>query len=169
VAVCVRGWLSGNLRAVPRPVTIRRALPFFLRQHGVSSLSGFFEPEIILHSRAAPILRSARINLVKIITYALIAILVLLQYPLWLGSGGVLAVWRLKHEITAQKLENAELKERNLAVEADVNDLKQGFAAIEERARTELGMVKKGEVFYQVIEQTHDKSPPASEKKKKEK
>ena len=91
-------------------------------------------------------------KLVKIAAYVLLAILVLLQYPLWFGNGGVIAVWRLDREITAQEQENARLKDRNQALEADVNDLKQGLAAIEERARTELGMVKKGEVFYQVIE-----------------
>ena len=90
-------------------------------------------------------------SLVKIATYVLLAILVLLQYPLWFGNGGVFAVWRLNREIAAQEQENARLKDRNQALEADVNDLKQGLAAIEERARTELGMVKKGEVFYQVI------------------
>jgi len=89
---------------------------------------------------------------VKIATYVLLAILVLLQYPLWFGNGGVIAVWRLDREIAAQEQENAQLKDRNRALEADVNDLKQGLAAIEERARMELGMVKKGEVFYQVIE-----------------
>jgi cell division protein FtsB len=89
---------------------------------------------------------------VKIATYVLLAILVLLQYPLWFGSGGVFALWRLNREIAAQEQENASLKDRNQALEADVNDLKQGLAAIEERARTELGMVKKGEVFFQVIE-----------------
>ena len=103
---------------------------------------------------------------VKIATYVLLAILVLLQYPLWLGSGGVFAVWRLHREIAAQEQENAQLKDRNQALEADVNDLKQGLAAIEERARTELGMVKKGEVFFQVIEQPRDKTPPADEKSK---
>jgi len=103
---------------------------------------------------------------VKIATYALLAILVLLQYPLWFGSGGVVAVWRLNREIAAQEQENAQLKDRNQALEADVNDLKQGLAAIEERARTELGMVKKGEVFFQVIEQPHDK-PPLADKKTK--
>lgn len=99
-------------------------------------------------------------NLVKVATYVLLGILVLLQYPLWFGSGGVIAVWRLNREIAAQQQENAQLKDRNQALEADVNDLKQGLEAIEERARTELGMVKKGEVFYQVIEEPQDKSPP---------
>ena len=88
----------------------------------------------------------------KIAAYVLLAILVLLQYPLWFGSGGVIAVWRLNQEISAQKEENASLKDRNQALEADVNDLKQGLEAIEERARSELGMVKKGETFYQVID-----------------
>ena len=97
---------------------------------------------------------------VKIATYVLLAILVLLQYPLWFGNGGVFAVWRLNREIAAQEQENAQLKDRNQALEADVNDLKQGLAAIEERARTELGMVKKGEVFYQVIEAPKPASRP---------
>ena len=103
---------------------------------------------------------------VKIATYALLAILMLLQYPLWFGNGGVLAVWRLNREIAAQEQENARLKDRNQALEADVNDLKQGLAAIEERARAELGMVKQGEVFFQVIEQPRDKAPAADKKSK---
>jgi cell division protein FtsB len=103
---------------------------------------------------------------VKIATYVLLAILVLLQYPLWFGNGGVFAVWSLNREIAAQEQENARLKDRNQALEADVNDLKQGLAAIEERARTELGMVKKGEVFFQVIEQPRDKAPPADSSKR---
>ena len=97
-------------------------------------------------------------NFVKIATYVLIGLLVLLQYPLWFGSGGVLAVWRLNREISTQQQENAKLKDRNEALEADVNDLKQGLDAIEERARMELGMVKKGETFFQVIEEPRDKT-----------
>src|SRR3990170_134857 len=89
---------------------------------------------------------------VKIATYALLAILVLLQYPLWFGNGGVFAVWRLNRQIAAQEQENARLKDRNQAIEADVNDLTRGRGAMEERAGTERGMVKKGEVFYRVIE-----------------
>jgi cell division protein FtsB len=88
----------------------------------------------------------------KFLIYTLIGLLVVLQYPLWFGSGGVLTLWRLNREIAAQKVDNAQLKERNAALEAEVNDLKQGYEAIEERARTELGMVKKGETFYQVID-----------------
>lgn len=88
----------------------------------------------------------------KIIHYVLIGLLVLIQYPLWFGSGGVLALWQLKREIAAQRAENARLKERNEALAAEVNDLKQGLEGIEERARMDLGMVKQGETFFQVIE-----------------
>jgi len=91
-------------------------------------------------------------NLVKIATYVLLVILILLQYPLWFGDGGVIAVWRLNREIAAQQKENAQLKDRNQTLEAQVNDLKQGLEVIEGRARSELGMVKKGETFYQVID-----------------
>ncbi|MBS1235667.1 MAG: cell division protein FtsB [Proteobacteria bacterium] len=91
---------------------------------------------------------------VKIIFYLLIGILLGLQYPLWLGDGGVLALWKLKQEIAVQKLENSGLKERNLALEAEVRDLKEGYEALEERARAELGMVRRGETLYQIIERT---------------
>jgi cell division protein FtsB len=91
---------------------------------------------------------------VKIVLYMLTGILLGLQYPLWLGDGGVLALWKLKWEIAVQKLENSGLKERNLALEAEVRDLKEGYEALEERARAELGMVRRGETLYQIIERT---------------
>ena len=91
-------------------------------------------------------------SFVKIAAYALLAILVLLQYPLWFGDGGVIAVWRLNREIAAQQKENAQLKDRNQTLEAQVNDLKQGLEVIEGRARSELGMVRKDEIFFQVID-----------------
>ena len=97
----------------------------------------------------------------KIATYALLVVLALLQYPLWFGSGGIITVWQLNSDIATQEQENARLKDRNQALEADVNDLKQGLAAIEERARTELGMVKKGEIFFQVIDPKPMALPPA--------
>ncbi len=82
----------------------------------------------------------------------MIVLLLALQYPLWFGNGGVVAVWRLKREIAEQRAENERLRARNEALTADVIDLKQGLAAIEERARIELGMIKRGETFYQVID-----------------
>lgn len=100
----------------------------------------------------------------KIAAYVLVGFLLLLQYPLWLGDGGALAVWRLKGDIAAQQEENARLTERNLVLEAEVNDLKQGLAAIEERARSELGMVKPGETFYQVIDPKPEKQAGAKKR-----
>jgi len=88
----------------------------------------------------------------RLLVYCLVGLLVVLQYPLWFGSGGVLALWRLNREIAAQQADNLGLKERNAALAAEVNDLKQGYEAVEERARSELGMIKKGETFYQVID-----------------
>lgn len=101
----------------------------------------------------------------KILFYILIGILIGLQYPLWLGDGGALALWKLKREITLQQTENAQLKERNQALEAEVRDLKEGYEALEERARAELGMVRRGETFYQIIENSGDVPPSSSRKK----
>lgn len=94
----------------------------------------------------------------KIALYILLGILIGLQYPLWLGDGGLLALWKLKHEISLQKKENTKLQERNLALEAEVLDLKQGYEALEERARAELGMVRRGETLFQIIERPDGKS-----------
>lgn len=88
----------------------------------------------------------------KTFFYVLLGILIGLQYPLWLGDGGLLSLWKLGHEIEMQKTENSRLRERNLALEAEVRDLKEGVEALEERARSELGMVRRGETFYQMIE-----------------
>jgi cell division protein FtsB len=82
----------------------------------------------------------------------LIAILVYLQYQLWFGNGSVQDVWQLHQEVEMQRQENLELRERNAALQAEVEDLQQGYDAIEEHAREDLGMVKKGETFYQVVE-----------------
>ena len=73
-----------------------------------------------------------------------------LQYPMWLGKGGWLQVRELGREVEAQRAANATLKARNDALDAEVRDLKTGSEAIEERARSELGMVRSDEVFFQV-------------------
>lgn len=88
----------------------------------------------------------------KIILYALLAALLGLQYPLWFSGGGLPAIWQLRKEIEVQKAENTQLMQRNQTLEAEVDDLKQGLAAIEERARTGLGMVRKGETYYQILD-----------------
>jgi len=82
----------------------------------------------------------------------LIILLVYLQYRLWLGDGGLLDLWGVHQEVEAQRAENARLRERNEALNAEVLDLKQGLDAIEERAREDMGMVKEGETFYQIVE-----------------
>lgn len=85
----------------------------------------------------------------------LVGLLLVLQYPLWFGNGSAAAVWRLHQQVKAQKIENEHLTERNQALIAEVIDLKHGLDAIEERARTELGMVRQGETFFQVVEPPH--------------
>jgi len=85
------------------------------------------------------------------ISLILAALILLLQYPLWLGKGGWLKVWDLGHQVEAQKQVNQQIQARNAVLDAEVRDLKQGTEAIEERARSELGMVKRDEVFFQII------------------
>jgi cell division protein FtsB len=77
-------------------------------------------------------------------------LIIALQYPMWLGKGGWLQVRELTRQIEAQRKVNEELKARNAALDADVRDLKTGFDAIEERARSELGMIKQDEIFFQL-------------------
>jgi cell division protein FtsB len=89
---------------------------------------------------------------VKALTLIFVTLIALLQYPLWLGKGSWLRVWDLNQKIEAQSQKNNSLKARNETLDAEVRDLKSGRAAIEERARSELGMVKNDEVFYQVME-----------------
>lgn len=82
----------------------------------------------------------------------LILLLLLLQYRLWVGEGSLAEVVSLQQEIARQRAELSRLEARNRALQAEVADLKDGLDALEERARSELGMIKQGEVFYQVIE-----------------
>ena len=82
----------------------------------------------------------------------LIELLVYLQYQLWFGDGSLQEFWELHQEVEMQRQENLELRERNAALQAEVADLRQGLDAIEEHAREDLGMVKEGETFYQVVE-----------------
>lgn len=88
----------------------------------------------------------------KKLFYVLLALLVCLQYRLWIGKDSLIDVWQAGQEIEVQQQENARLRERNDALDAEVQDLKQGLEAIEERAREDLGMIKEDEVFYQVVE-----------------
>jgi cell division protein FtsB len=82
----------------------------------------------------------------------LLLLLAWLQFRLWFGDGSLQEVWQLHQEVEALREENVRLRERNDALDAEVRDLQQGLDAIEERAREDLGMIKDGETFYQVVE-----------------
>lgn len=96
----------------------------------------------------------------KLITILMVLLLLLLQYRLWTGNGSLVEVSLLKDEIEKIKSENQHLKERNLSLTAEVFNLKQGNEAIEEIARSEMGMIKDGETFYQIIESADQESNP---------
>jgi cell division protein FtsB len=84
---------------------------------------------------------------------AILALLVvLIQYPLWLGKGGWLKAWDIKRQVAAQRAQNDALQARNDALDEEVRDLKQGLEAIEERARADLGMIRRDEIFFEVVE-----------------
>jgi cell division protein FtsB len=86
----------------------------------------------------------------KIVAGILFALLLALQYRLWIAPNGLREVWRIEAEITRQQSENRELGERNRTLAAEVQDLKKGRVALEERARTDLGMIGANETFFQV-------------------
>ena len=95
----------------------------------------------------------------KFLALVFIALIALLQYPLWYGKGSWLRVWELDKEVKAARQTNHELQNRNTILEAEVNDLKQGLDAIEERARSELGMVKQDEMFFQISKSNRHNKP----------
>jgi cell division protein FtsB len=88
----------------------------------------------------------------RIVLLLLLALLGWLQYRLWFGGGGEREVAQLQDQVARQRHDNTGLQQRNDALAAEVDDLKSGEAAVEERARNELGMIKPGETFYRVIE-----------------
>lgn len=94
------------------------------------------------------------------LTVVLVVLIALLQYPLWLGKGSWLRVWQYSQQIETHEKRNEYYRQRNDTLRAEVRDLKQGQSAIEERARSELGLVKQDEVFFQVIQNKQ----PASNK-----
>ena len=92
----------------------------------------------------------------RVIAALLVLLVIWFQFKYWVGSGGVREVEALRARVEAQTRENAELEQRNAVLQAEVEDLREGKAALEERARSELGLIKQGETFYRVIE-----PPPA--------
>lgn len=97
----------------------------------------------------------------RILGGVLAALIVLIQYPLWLGKGGWVRVWEVDRQFEAQRGRNAQLQVRNQSLDAEVLDLKQGVDALEERARYELGMIKSNEVFFQIVEKNRARAPGA--------
>jgi len=87
---------------------------------------------------------------VRILAIVFVLLILALQYPMWLGKGGWLQLRELNGQVAAQRRVNADLKARNEALDAEVRDLKQGVEAVEERARSELGMIRQDEVFFQL-------------------
>jgi cell division protein FtsB len=108
----------------------------------------------------------------RLITLALVSLLLLIQYPLWLGKKGWLRVSELETQVAASHKKTDELKARNAKLESEVRDLKDGTGAVEERARYELSMIKANEIFVQVLDENGQPTvsktalpPPPPEKK----
>ncbi len=94
----------------------------------------------------------------KLTTVLFVILLILLQYRLWFGNGSLTEVHHLQDQISKVEQENISLKERNLSLAAEVHDLKEGHDAIEERARSEMGMIKYDETFYQIVDYSGSQS-----------
>jgi len=99
----------------------------------------------------------------RLILLVLIGLFLLIQYPLWFGQGGWLSVQALKAKVSEQQAANEGLRQRNLAMEAEVEDLRSGTEAVEERARTDLGLLRDEEVYVQILpadSEKPEKKPP---------
>ena len=94
--------------------------------------------------------------MLRYVALILLIVLIGLEIKLWAGQGGMAEVWRLEKSVAEQKAKNEQLKARNDALAAEVENLKTGDEAVEERARSELGLIKPGETFYQVVEPASD-------------
>ena len=102
---------------------------------------------------APPQDKPAAVAGMKWLMLLLLGLLVVLQVKLWVGAGSMVEVLSLEQAIAGQTKQNADLRERNAALDAEVQDLKQGVEAIEERARSELGMIKQDETFFQIVDE----------------
>lgn len=87
----------------------------------------------------------------RLILLSLCVLLVLIQYPLWLGKGGWLRVWDVDHQLAEARQRNDALRARNAKLHSEVVDLRDGIGAVEERARAELGMIRQNEIFVQIL------------------
>lgn len=93
----------------------------------------------------------------------LLALLAALQYRLWVGEGSFAEVARLEEAIARQQVENDKMRERNRVLAVEVNELKSGLDAVEERARLEMGMIKDGETFYMLVEPQQNTAPKGNQ------
>lgn len=98
----------------------------------------------------------------RILTLILVLLIAIIQYPLWVGKGSWLSVWKIDSELAKQQQANSQLELRNASLSAEVRDLKTGYDAIEERARNELGMIKQDEVFFQILDKPQAAAPVAA-------
>lgn len=87
----------------------------------------------------------------KFLSFTLLLLITLMQYPLWFGKASWLKVWQVEQDVIVARGNNLMLQNRNNMLEAEVNDLKQGIEAIEERARSDLGMIKHDEILFQIV------------------
>lgn len=87
----------------------------------------------------------------RLLLLVIVALVALIQYPLWMGRGGWFSVWDMQAQVADQRMINEGLTVRNKALAAEVEDLRSGTEASEERARSELSMMRQGEVFVQVL------------------
>ena len=99
---------------------------------------------------------------VRLIVIGLTVLLILIQYPLWLGKGSWLRVWDLSRQLDSALVKEQELRERNAELASEVQDLKEGTGALEERARYELGLIKDNETFVQILEGEAKKTAPTA-------
>ena len=99
---------------------------------------------------------------VRLIVIGLTVLLILIQYPLWLGKGSWLRVWDLSRQLDSALVKEQELRERNAKLASEVQDLKEGTGALEERARYELGLIKDNETFVQILENDNKKTAPTT-------
>lgn len=97
----------------------------------------------------------------KWLVVALLAVVLAIQYRLWVSRDGVSEVLQLREAVAGQRDENARLRQRNQQLAAEVRDLKQGFSALEERARSDLGMISRNETYYQVVPRSESADPEA--------
>jgi len=97
----------------------------------------------------------------RLFVLCLAGLLLLIQYPLWLGKGGWLRVWEMEQQVAVAQKRIDALKARNAKLGSEVQDLKDGTGAVEERARYELGMIRQDEIFVRVLPPAEAGAPPA--------